>query len=452
MAKPTGTGNEPDVSLTKVIEVLHCLAQGETTMKPAGLFTAVLGILVSCSPIAAQITCASGSACQANFIPVFASNGGNAKVTDSLIQQSGSSVTVNGTVSAASYQISGTPFAFGSASFGNAFLGFAGNSNTLDRGGDTAVGPQALASIISAGGNTAVGYGALFSNTANDDNTAVGLDALYETTGAYSTGIGTGAGVSNVTGVFNTFLGSLSNADSPGLYNATAIGAYAHTAESNTVVLGGTGSYAASVGIGTASPYYDYGLTVTGGGQNNAINGGVVVNATGGNLYLGMTNGTHKFRVDTNGAVYADGGLYSSGADFAESVAVRGKLSQYSPGDVLEIDQGADRHLALSSHSYATLVAGIYSTKPGVLASLHHIDNESPHANEVPLAIVGIVPCKVSAENGPIRRGDLLVTSSTPGYAMKATDRQRMIGAVLGKALQPLAQGEGTIEVLVTLQ
>lgn len=48
--------------------------------------------------------------------------------------------------------------------------------------------------------------------------------------------------------------------------------------------------------------------------------------------------------------------------------------------------------------------------------------------------------------------GDLLVTSSTPGYAMKGTDRNRMLGAVVGKALEPLSDGKGVIQVLVTLQ
>lgn len=52
--------------------------------------------------------------------------------------------------------------------------------------------------------------------------------------------------------------------------------------------------------------------------------------------------------------------------------------------------------------------------------------------SEVPLAVVGIVPCKVTTENGPILVGDLLVTSSTPGYAMKCTDRGKMLGAGSG--------------------
>jgi len=95
-------------------------------------------------------------------------------------------------------------------------------------------------------------------------------------------------------------------------------------------------------------------------------------------------------------------------------------------------------------------VGGIYSTKPGVLATPHSIDANLD--GEVPLAVVGIVPCKVTAANGAIREGDLLVTSSRPGYAMKGTDRRRMLGAVVGKALEPLPQGTGVIQVLVTLQ
>jgi hypothetical protein len=66
--------------------------------------------------------------------------------------------------------------------------------------------------------------------------------------------------------------------------------------------------------------------------------------------------------------------------------------------------------------------------------------------------MVGIVPTKVTAENGPIHKGDLLVSSSTPGFAMKGTDRNRMLGAVIGKALGDLPSGSGVVEVLVTLQ
>jgi hypothetical protein len=149
--------------------------------------------------------------------------------------------------------------------------------------------------------------------------------------------------------------------------------------------------------------------------------------------------------------VFADGGFRPFGADFAELVAVNGRADHYTPGDLLVIDASGERRLSLSQVPYSMLVAGIYSTQPGVVASQHRVGEALPQ-NEVPLAVVGIVPCKVATENGPIAVGDLLVTSSSPGHAMKGTDRSRMLGAVVGKALEPLQTGTGVIQVLVTLQ
>lgn len=60
--------------------------------------------------------------------------------------------------------------------------------------------------------------------------------------------------------------------------------------------------------------------------------------------------------------------------------------------------------------------------------------------------------CKVPPENGPIGVGDLIVTASMRGYALKGTDRARMLGAVVGKAWGPRSQGTVVIQVLVTLQ
>jgi hypothetical protein len=182
--------------------------------------------------------------------------------------------------------------------------------------------------------------------------------------------------------------------------------------------------------------------------------GGYFVNRAGGNIIVGVVQTAPDipiFRVDGTGRVFADGGFQPNGADFAESMAVTGDLSKYAAADLLVIDQSSTRHLALARQPYSTLVAGIYSTKPGILGSTRRT-NEAVAKDEVPLAVVGIVPCKVSAENGSIQVGDLLVTSSTPGHAMKGTDRSRLVGAVVGKALEPLQQGTAVIQVLVTLQ
>jgi hypothetical protein len=196
--------------------------------------------------------------------------------------------------------------------------------------------------------------------------------------------------------------------------------------------------------------------TSTGNAVLAVVTGACTASTSACNLFVGQTgpNGArvNQVRVDGTGKGFFNGGTQTGGADFAESVGVRGEHSQYEPGDVLVIDQAAGRRLMLSQRAYSSRVAGIYSTKPGVLATTHSIDESDALAEEIPLAIVGIVPCKVTTENGPIAPGDLLVTSSTPGYAMKGTNRRRMLGSVVGKALEPLREGKGVIQVLVTLQ
>lgn len=163
-----------------------------------------------------------------------------------------------------------------------------------------------------------------------------------------------------------------------------------------------------------------------------------------------MASCVSEARIDTSGNVHAAGAFYANGADYAESVRVTGSATQYGPGDVMVIDTNSQSRFSLSSSAYSTVVAGVYSTKPGVLGSSHAMDQ--PVAEEVPLAIHGMVPCRVSAENGPINPGDLLVSASTPGYAMKGTDRSKMLGAVIGKSLGSLDQGKGVVQVLLTPQ
>ena len=178
-------------------------------------------------------------------------------------------------------------------------------------------------------------------------------------------------------------------------------------------------------------------------------------NDGGGQLIIGRTMSHNPgvfenvFRVQDSGDVFARS-YNTGGADFAESFSVRGAKTLYAAGDVLVIDDTSNRRLTRTTNPYSTLVAGIYSTQPGVLASPYKM-GQHPES-DVPLAVVGVVPCKVTTENGDIRAGDLLVTSSKAGYAMKGTDRNRMAGAIVGKALEPLTKGDGVIQALVTLQ
>jgi hypothetical protein len=150
-----------------------------------------------------------------------------------------------------------------------------------------------------------------------------------------------------------------------------------------------------------------------------------------------------KFRVTASGNVQADGAFTSPAADFAEMLPGTAGLE---PGDVLAI--GATGTLERSSAAFQATVAGVYSTKPAFVGR-HAIDGVDEGA--IPLAITGVVPVKVSDENGAIAPGDLLVASATAGTAM-AGGAAPPVGTVIGKALEPWGSGTGSITMLLVLQ
>jgi hypothetical protein len=165
-------------------------------------------------------------------------------------------------------------------------------------------------------------------------------------------------------------------------------------------------------------------------------------------VYGQTTRSDQKYGIYTPDYLYAKGTQVPA-ADVAEYMPV---TQEVSPGTVLVI--GPEGKLQPSQSAYDTRVIGIVSTDPGVTLGTR----EDGNPGEALIAVAGRVPCKVDAGNGAIRPGDLLSTSDTPGYAMKAMPVN--IGGieiykpstVLGKAMGSLESGTGVIEVVVTLQ
>jgi photosystem II stability/assembly factor-like uncharacterized protein len=183
-------------------------------------------------------------------------------------------------------------------------------------------------------------------------------------------------------------------------------------------------------------------------------------------------------------------------ADIAERINASESLKA---GDLVELDPEQPKHYRKTRGAFSTLVAGVISTDPGIIMGNQALStprvnpvlvepsfafdreetlpltlnlaelNESTGllsgvsvAQVVPywafldktderpvLALVGRVPVKVTTENGPIQPGDLLASSSKPGYAMRCSEAKKCEGAVIGKALEALDKGTGLILMLI---
>jgi hypothetical protein len=109
----------------------------------------------------------------------------------------------------------------------------------------------------------------------------------------------------------------------------------------------------------------------------------------------------------------------------------------YEPGTVLVF--GGDKEVTTTTVFNDTRSAGVVTTNPA------YVMNAEQTGIKVCLALAGRVPVKVV---GKVKKGDMLTTSATPGYAVKATDPK--LGSIIGKALEDKEYTEaGIIQVAV---
>ncbi len=140
----------------------------------------------------------------------------------------------------------------------------------------------------------------------------------------------------------------------------------------------------------------------------------------------------------------------AGGADLAEWVAVSEPAEH---GHVLEIDPTTANTYRLALGPCSVSVAGVVSTAPGMVLGGELVPSsrfEVLGEDHAQLALLGVVPVKVTDEGGPIAVGDLLTVSSTPGHAMRWDPENGTPCALVGKALQAHPDGKGVIEVLLT--
>jgi hypothetical protein len=139
------------------------------------------------------------------------------------------------------------------------------------------------------------------------------------------------------------------------------------------------------------------------------------------------------------------------GSDLAEPFKVSATETEISQGSVLVIDDQNPGQLKLSDQPYDIRVAGVVSGANGIHPGIQ-MQQEGVLEGGRNVALSGRVYVHADASYGAIRPGDLLTTSATPGCAMKVSDHAKAQGAILGKAMSGLGEGQGMVLVLVTLQ
>jgi hypothetical protein len=402
-----------------------------------------------------------------NTVPVFT---GGATVGNSPITVSGGSVGIGTTSPAYELEVNGNLGIDGAGSTAN-YLSSSGSSVLCFTSGGSCAPGAGTPSIVEDWGINLIGSASQMVRVPNA--------ALLVGYGNY--GISYPAGdllVSGSVGIGTPNPNSTLHVDAPAIGTTFPIyvtnNSTANASKSTGIAFGGYDTVGGEKFAGSITSI-ESNSNISGGGlalsysngniySPSSLTTGMVLNSAG-DVGIGTTNPSAKLEVDGNlkltansGAsiTFADGTSQSTaytgvvcGGDYAESVDVTGSRTNYEPGDVLVIDPSAPGKFLKSNQPYSTLVTGIYSTKPGTVGR-RQTTSKSP--DEVPMAMIGIVPTKVTAENGPIKTGDLLVASSTAGRAMKGTDRSQLTGAVIGKALGNLDSGTGVIEVVVTLQ
>jgi hypothetical protein len=212
--------------------------------------------------------------------------------------------------------------------------------------------------------------------------------------------------------------------------NTIYLGAATITADGSRVNFSGASITSNLVAAsGTASTSATTGALVVAGGMG--ISGNIFSSAS----IIPTANVSQNLGTTTNwwGTFYG----VSTQAQYADLAENYTADADYAPGTVLIF--GGANEVTTTQVSHDTAVAGVVSTNPAYLMNAS--------SGNVSVALTGRVPCLVQ---GPVNKGTVLVTSTTPGVAMALDSNLYQPGCVIGKSLEMIPDDSvSKIEVVV---
>jgi len=334
------------------------------------------------------------------------------------------------------------------------------NSSDVLRVSNVNAGTSAYAAVqFGINGNDLAG--AIFQNSTNNAAYGGGGSVNFGSIANYPTSIITG----NQSRVFVMQDGSVGIGRVPAGTTFQVTGASASAGGSRQMVrLYDSTAMAAGVGAGIElGGKYNSAGDYTQFANIKGIKANAISNDIQGKLVLTVMDGAGYFpevatltpgKLAVTGDITATGSITGAsviGATYQDVAEWVPATTHMEPGTVVVLNRQHRNEVMPSAHAYDTAVAGVVSAQPGVILGI-------AGDSKAQVATTGRVKVHVDATAGAIDIGDLLVTGNKPGTAMKSQPvdlggvQFHRPGTVIGKALEPLPDGEGEILVLLSLQ
>ena len=181
-------------------------------------------------------------------------------------------------------------------------------------------------------------------------------------------------------------------------------------------------------------------------------------NHDGARMVLRDSSGVSRIQLNTNYQSTEDARIITDeieirgGSDLAELFDINTGSIDAESGMIVSLDPEDPGKLKISREAYDQKIIGVISgangIKPGILMGQ---DQTIATGNDL-VTLSGRTYIKANQKGGTIKVGDFITSSDIPGEAMKARNKRKAKGAIIGKAMTPLNDESGYVLVLVSLQ